>query len=92
MQGEGGTIAFPMNFIGMGKTAGYVRQRDIDETRHQKLIISMAQSSDYISRADVVNLLHVKESKAYGLLKALVDQGALAPVNKERYAKYRLIR
>ena len=62
-----------------------MRQRDIDETRHQKLIISMAQSSDYISRADVVNLLHVKESKAYGLLKALVDQGeALFEKNPSR--------
>lgn len=75
-----------------GKTAGYVRQRDIDETRHQELIISMARSNEYISRADVVNLLHVKESKAYGLLKTLVEQGALAPVNKGRYSKYRLIR
>ena len=74
------------------KTVGYVRQRDIDEARHQELIISMARSSEYISRADVVNLLHVKESKAYGLLKALVEQGVLAPVNKGRYAKYRLIR
>ncbi len=74
------------------KTAGYVRQRDIDETRHQELIISMARSSEYISRADVVKLLHVKESKAYGLLKTLVKQGALAPINKGRYAKYRLIR
>ena len=73
------------------KTAGYVRQRDIDETRYQELIISMARNSEYISRADVVNLLHVKESKAYGLLKELVKQGILAPVNKGRYAKYRLI-
>ena len=71
---------------------GYVRQRDIDEARHQELIVSMARSNDYISRADVVNLLHVKESKAYGLLKALVEQGVLAPINKGRYAKYRLIR
>lgn len=69
--------------------AGYVRQRDIDETRYLELIISMAKSSEYISRADVVNLLHVKESKAYGLLKSLVGTGALQPVNKGRYAKYR---
>lgn len=73
------------------KTAGYVRQRDIDEARYQELIISMARSSEYISRADVVNLLHVKESKAYGLLKELVQQGILSPINKGRYAKYRLI-
>ena len=74
------------------KAAGYVRQRDIDEARYPELIISIARNSEYISRADVVNLLHVKESKAYGLLKALVQQGVLEPVNKGRYAKYRFVK
>ena len=59
--------------------------------RYQELIISVARSSEYILRAGVVNLPHVKESKAYGLLKDLVKQGILAPVNKGRYAKYKLI-
>jgi len=72
------------------KTVGYVRQRDKDETRYLELIISMAKTSEYISRADVVNLLHVKESKAYGLLRTLVEQGVLLPINKGRYAKYEL--
>ena len=71
------------------ETMGYVRQRDIDEVRYQELIISMAKNSEYISRADVVKLLHVKEAKAYGLLKALVEQEVLLPVNKGRYAKYK---
>lgn len=71
------------------ETMGYVRQRDIDETRYQELIVSMAKNSEYVSRADVVKLLHVKEAKAYGLLKALVDQGVLLPINKGRYAKYK---
>lgn len=70
--------------------AGYVRQRDIDETRYQELIMSMAKHSEYISRADVVRLLHVKEAKAYVLLKSLVEGGKLEPVNKGRYAKYRI--
>lgn len=68
---------------------GYVRQRDIDETRYQELIMSMANNNEYISRADVVKLLHVKEAKAYVLLKSLVENGMLEPVNKGRYAKYR---
>ncbi len=38
------------------KTAGYVRQKDIDETRYQELIMSMARSSEYILRADDVKL------------------------------------
>lgn len=69
-----------------------MRGREILKTRYQELIISMARSSEYISQADFVNLLRVKESKAYGLLKTLVEQGALALVNKGRYVKYRLIR
>jgi len=72
------------------KAVGYVRQRDIDETRYLELIISMAKTNEYISRTDVVNLLHVKESKAYGLLRTLVEQGILLPINKGRYAKYEL--
>ncbi len=68
---------------------GYVRQVDIDESRYLELILSMAQNTDYISRADVVELLHVSDNKAYLLLKNLADQGKLKLINKGRYAKYR---
>lgn len=69
---------------------GYVRQRDIDETRYPEMIINMAKKAEFIARADVVNLLHVNEDKAYALLKALTKQGVLILVNKGRYAKYKL--
>ena len=62
---------------------------NIDETRYPELIINLAKTNDFISRADVVQLLHVDDNKAYRLLKALADQGILEPVNKGRYAKYR---
>ncbi len=68
---------------------GYVRQVDINEARYPELIINLAKSTDYLSRADVVQLLHVSPSKAYILLKKLVAQGQLEPVNKGHYAKYR---
>lgn len=71
--------------------AGYVRQRDIDETRYLELIISMAKQNEFISRADVIQLLHVNENHAYRLLKSLVDAGKLEPINRGRYAKYRII-
>ena len=71
---------------------GYVRQVDIDETRYPELIINLAKNTDYLSRADVVQLLHVSPSKAYTLLKKLVSQGVLEPVNKGHYAKYRYVR
>ncbi|MGM9638835.1 MAG: RNA-binding domain-containing protein [Butyricicoccaceae bacterium] len=72
------------------KTMGYVRQKDIDEARYLEMIVNMARENEFIARADVVNLLHVNEDKAYNLLKALTKQGILAMVNKGRYAKYRL--
>ena len=72
------------------KVIGYVRQRDIDEARYYEMIVNMAKNTDFIERADVMNLLHVSDSKAYTLLKHLVRLNILEPVNKGRYAKYRL--
>lgn len=70
---------------------GYVRQIDIDETRYPELIINLAKNTDFLSRADVVQLLHVSPSKAYTLLKKLVEQGLLEPINKGHYAKYKYV-
>ncbi len=70
---------------------GYVRQVDIDETRYPELIVNLAKNTDYLSRADVIQLLHVSPSKAYTLLKKLVLQGVLEPINKGHYAKYRYV-
>lgn len=72
------------------KTIGYVRQKDIDESRYPEMIVNMARKTEFIARADVVNLLHVNEDKAYNLLKGLTRQGVLSMVNKGRYAKYKL--
>jgi len=73
-----------------GDAPGYVRQKDIDELRYPELILSLASSQDYISRTDVVNLLHINAPSAYRALKKLSDNGKLEPVNKGRYSKYRL--
>lgn len=71
---------------------GYVRQVDIDETRYPELINNLAKKSEFVSRADIVQLLHVSPSKAYTLLRKLVEQGVLEPINKGHYAKYRYIK
>lgn len=68
----------------------YVRQKDIDETRYHELILNLAKHEDFITNSDVVELLHVTSSQAYRLLKGMVDEGVLEPVNKGRYAKYRV--
>lgn len=77
-------------YQGKEKAIGYVRQKDIDEARYPEMIINMAQNTAFIARADVMELLHVSDSKAYTLLKGLVKRNILVPVNKGRYAKYRL--
>lgn len=81
-------ILSPKVYSTKSKRIGYVRQVDIDETRYPELIINLAKTNEFISRADVVHLLHVDNNKAYRLLKSLADQGVLEPVNKGRYAKY----
>ena len=82
-------ILSPKVYSTKSQKIGYVRQVDIDETRYPELIVNMAKSNEYIARADVVQLLHVDENKAYRLLKSLVDNDILEPINKGRYAKYR---
>ena len=72
------------------QTIGYVLQRDMDEVRFPELIMNMAKANPFISRADVVNLLHVNEAKAYTLLRKLVDHDMLERINTGRYAKYRI--
>lgn len=89
-RGRGRNYAIAHQLYYDKKNTGYVLQKDIDQTRYLELITTMAQSNEFISRADVVNLLHVTEAQAYALLKKLVNQEVLLPVNKGRYAKYRL--
>ena len=81
-------ILSPKVYSTKSKRIGYVRQVDIDETRYPELIINLAKTNEFISRADIVQLLHVDNNKAYRLLKSLADQGVLEPINKGRYAKY----
>lgn len=69
---------------------GYVRQADIDETRHTELILNLAKKNEFISRADVVELLHVNERRASYLLKKLTDAKKLKIMKKGRYTRYSL--
>ena len=70
---------------------GYVLQKDIDKKRHLELIKSLARESEYISKADVVELLHVSDNRAYYLIKKLVDANVLEAVQKGHYEKYRIV-
>ncbi len=57
--------------------AQYVRQTDIDVIRYSELIMKLAQTKEYITRKDVVELLHVSAPQAYRLLKKLESNNQL---------------
>ena len=67
----------------------YVRNRDIDALRHQELVIQLAQTKGEVTRADVIELLHVTPSQAYRILKKLKDVGQLSLEGNGAGAKYR---
>ena len=70
---------------------GYVLQKDIDKIRHLELIQSLARENEFVSKSDVVQLLHVSEDRAYYLIKKLVDTNILRIVQKGHYAKYQIV-
>ena len=70
----------------------YVRNRDIDAPRHQELVMQLAQTKGEVTRADVVELLHVTPSQAYRILQKLKDAGQLSLEGKGAGAKYRTIK
>lgn len=68
----------------------HVRQTDIDVVRYKELVITLARRKEYITRRDVIELLHVSPSQAYRQLKKLVDEGVLALDGTTSAAKYTL--
>ena len=70
------------------KAVGYAIENSIDESSYPQMVIDLASTRKYISRADVINLLHITESLAYRVLKKLVGEGKLKAINKGRYSRY----
>ena len=70
-------------------TVGYVRNRDIDALRHQELVMQLVQAKGEVTRADVVELLHVTPPQAYRILQKLKNAGQLSLDGKGAGAKYR---
>ena len=71
-------------------TIGYVRQTDIDLIRHGELVLKLAGEQGYVTRSNVVDLLHINSAQAYRLLRRLYADGLLFLNGKGRYAKYSL--
>lgn len=58
--------------------ASYVRQRDIEATRHEGLVLEFARRNDgAVATSDVMDLFGLSYISAYRLLKRLVDEGKL---------------
>ncbi len=70
--------------------AQYVRQTDIDVIRYTELIKKLAQTKDYITRKDVIDLLRVSPPQAYRLLKKLTDNNILIRSGNTSAAHYKL--
>ena len=68
--------------------AQYVRQTDIDVIRYSELIIKLAQTKEYITRKDVIDLLHVSGPQAYRLLKKLENSKQLTRNGNTSAARY----
>ena len=71
--------------------AQYVRQRGIDQLRHQELVVSLAKKQKKITRRDVIELLRVTPPQAYRILNKLVQEGILEREGTTSAAVYRLI-
>lgn len=73
-----------------GDSIGYVRQKYIDPIRFEELILQLAKKQGYITRKNVIELLHVTEPQAYRLLSSISTKGKLRLEGKGRYSKYHL--
>ena len=68
--------------------AKYVRQTGIDQLRFPELVMKLAKQQGYVSRKDVVELLHISPSQAYRLLRKMVEDGQLTRQGNTISARY----
>lgn len=71
-----------------GKTIEYVRQTDIDRVRWPELILKLASGQGNVTRADVMELLHIDGNQASYQLSKLVKAGKLQVVGRGKGAHY----
>ncbi len=71
-------------------SVGYVRQTLIDEIKYEELVLKLAVQQGDVTRDNVKELLNVSASRAYRVLKKLVDNGKLVLTGRGRAASYTL--
>lgn len=57
-----------------------------------EIILDLVREKEFVTNAEVTEILGISSSRAYRLLKRLLDAELLERINKGRYAKYRLRR
>ncbi|MCD7724247.1 MAG: putative DNA binding domain-containing protein [Clostridiales bacterium] len=70
------------------KPAVYVRQKGIDSIRYSEMVIQLTKSKGFVTRSDVVELLHVNNAQAYRILNRLVKENRLELSGAGAGAKY----
>jgi ATP-dependent DNA helicase RecG len=73
------------------KSSNYVRQKGIEPIRHEELVMQLCKTKGDVSRADVIELLHVTPSQAYRVLQRLVKQNKLKSVGNGAGVKYIIV-
>lgn len=67
----------------------YVRQTDIEEIRYHELVMKLVNQQTYVTRKDIVELLHVTPPQAYRILQKMVKKGFLLQEGTTRNVQYR---
>lgn len=68
--------------------AKYVRQTGIDQLRFPELVMKLAKQQGFVSKKDVIELLHISPSQAYRLLRKMVEDGRLTRQGNTISARY----
>ena len=71
-----------------GKSAEYVRQTYIDRVRYPELILKLMHEKGSVTKADVMDLLHLSANQAYYQLCKLIEGGQVKKVGRGRETRY----
>ena len=86
--GTGRGRAYILSAKSYKNPAKYVRQTGIDQLRFPELVMKLAKKQGFVSRKDVIELLHISPSQAYRLLRKMVEDGRLTRQGNTISARY----
>lgn len=75
----------------INEPAGYVRVHGMEPLRQEQMILSFVEAHGSITRGQVADLCQITSRRATGVLRRLVEQGALRMEGSRRTARYVLV-